>query len=299
MDTVFPKGTTKERPFNIKDGKAYGPGVLDMKGGIVILLYVIKALNFIKYCKWPIKVILSGDEEVGHINSTSSEVFINKTKNSAAVFNCETGWLDNGIVIGRKGVAHFDMEVEGIGGHVAYEYEKGRSAILEIAHKTIDIHNLADLNEGVTFNVGVIGGGIVPNAIPEYAKIRIDVRFLKEKQVIEFTKQLKKIALKTYLKETKTKLSGGVIFKPMVTTEGCKRLFKIIKDTSKEIGLEEPHSTFVGGASDSAYSVANAPTVCSMGVKGRWNHSVKEFALVDSLFERTKLLAACILKLKV
>ena len=84
----------------------------------------------------------------------------------------------------------------------------------------------------------------------------------------------------------------------MVTTEGCKRLFKIVKDTSKEIGLEEPHSTFVGGGSESAYSViANVPTVRSMGIKGRWNHSVKEFALVDTLFERTKLLAACVLKL--
>ena len=112
------------------------------------------------------------------------------------------------------------------------------------------------------------------------------------------SKQLEKIASKIYLKGTKTKLSDGVILKPMVTTEGCKRVFKIIKNTSKEIGLEEPHSTFMGGASDSAYSVANAPTVCSMGVKGRWKHSVKEFALVDSLFERTKLLAACVLRLK-
>ena len=115
MDTVFPLGTVAKRPFTIRDGKAYGPGALDMKGGIVAALFAIKALNAAGYTDRPLKVILAGDEEIAHANSNAADVFMQEAKGAAAAFNCETGFVDDAIVTGRKGTAVFTLEVKGVG----------------------------------------------------------------------------------------------------------------------------------------------------------------------------------------
>lgn len=298
VDTVFKTGTTATRPFTIKDGKAYGPGVLDMKGGIVAFLYAIKALKAAGYSERPIKILLAGDEETGHPNTNAAEVFVQEAVGCVAAFNCETGFVDDAIVVGRKGVARFDMEVRGVAAHVGNDPENGRSAIVEIANKLLEIERLTDWQEGVSFNVGVIEGGTVPNATPDYAKIKIDVRFASESSIPRFTKQIEDIASKTYVPGTTTVLTGGASFKPMQTTEGVKQLFALVKDTYAQMGLGEPYEKFVGGGADSAYTViAGVPTVCAMGVKGGRNHSPEEYAVVDTLFERAKLLAACVVNL--
>lgn len=298
IDTVFKTGTIEKRPFTIRDGKAYGPGVLDMKGGVVAFLYALKALNAAGFSDRPIKVLLAGDEETGHSNSNAAEVFVEEAAGSVAAFNCETGFIDDAIVVGRKGVAMFNMEVRGVAAHVGNDPENGRSAIVEIAHKLIEIEKLTDWKEGTSFNVGVIEGGTVPNATPDYAKIVIDVRFVDENGISKFTKQLEDIAAKTYVTGTTTTLTSGASFKPMRTTEGVKRLFTLVKDTYAENDFGTPYEKMVGGGADSAYSViAGVPTVCAMGVKGGRNHSPEEYAVVETLFERAKLLAACVLKL--
>ena len=299
MDTVYAKGTIKDNPFRIEDGKAYGPGALDMKGGIIAAIFAAKALNSIGYDERPIKFVLAGDEEVGHINSTCDKLFIEESRGFAAAFDCETGFPDNGIVVKRKGVARFTLEVEGVAAHAGNAPEKGRSAILEISHKVIDIQNLTDWDEGTTFNVGTIQGGTVPNAVPDYAKVEIDIRFESLDSGPKFTKQLEEIAAKTYVEGTKTKLSGGIVFSPMETTEGVMKLFEHVKKTSMDLGFGEPHPLATGGGSDAAYTViAGVPTVCAIGVKGEWNHTPREYAIVESIFERAKLLAACVLNLK-
>jgi glutamate carboxypeptidase len=298
MDTVFKIGTVEQRPFTIRDEKAYGPGVLDMKGGIVAFLYAIKALNAAGFCDRPIKVLLAGDEETGHDQSNAADIFMQEAAGCAAAFNCETGFTDNAIVIGRKGVGRFTLEVRGVAAHVGNDPENGRSAIVEIAHKLIEIEKLTNWQEGTSFNVGTIEGGTVPNATPDFAKVVIDVRFSNDKAIPKFTQQLEAIAAKTYISGTHTTLSGGASFKPMLTTDGVKRLFSLVAKTSAENNFPAPYEKSVGGGSDSAYSVlAGIPTVCAMGVKGGRNHSSEEFAVVDSLFERAKLLAACVLNL--
>ena len=298
VDTVFKTGTIDKRPFTIRDGKAYGPGVLDMKGGVVAFLYAIKALNAMGFSERPIKVLLAGDEETGHPNSNATEVFIKEATGCVAAFNCETGFVDDAIVVGRKGVARFDLEVQGVAAHVGNDPENGRNAIVEVAHKLLEIEKLTDWEEGTSFNVGVIEGGTVPNATPDYSKIKIDVRFVDENSIPKFTKQIEIIAKKTYVPGTTTTLKGGASFKPMKTTEGVKRLFGIVKETYAENGLGVPYEKRVGGGADSAYTViAGVPTVCAMGVKGGRNHSSEEFAVVETLFERAKLLAASVLNL--
>ena len=299
MDTVFPLGTVAKRPFTIRDGKAYGPGALDMKGGIVAAMYAIKALNAAGYDVRPLKVILAGDEEIAHANSNAAEVFLREAKGAAAALNCETGFVDDAIVTGRKGTAVFTLEVKGVGVHAGNEPENGRSAILEISHKVIDIQNLTNWELGTTFNVGVIEGGIVPNAVPGYAKIVVDVRYQDPALLPDIERQLAEVAAKQYVPDTSTTLTQTPGIAPMQTTEGVQQLFEIVKKTYAEMGLGTPYGKYVGGGSDSAYSViAGVPTVCAMGVKGGRNHSPEEFAIVDTMFERAKLLALCTLNLE-
>ncbi|MDU4961364.1 MAG: M20 family metallopeptidase [Sporomusaceae bacterium] len=298
MDTAIPAGAIKERPFTIKEGIAYGPGVLDMKGGIVSALYAIKALNNAGYDSRPIKVLLAGDEEVLHARSTAPDVFINEAKGHAAAFNVETGFPDNGIVVGRKGVAQFRIEVKGIAAHAGNDPENGRNAILAMAHKIIEVQDRSTWETDTTYNVGVIQGGTTSTAVPDYAQVLIDVRYMDPDNLPAITARLEKIAAKTHLEGTTgaCKYMHGI--KPMKTTDGVKKLFEVVKQASEENGFGTPYAKFVGGASDSSYSViAGVPTVCAIGVKGGRNHSPEEFAIVDSLFERAKLLIASVLKL--
>ncbi|MDR7868218.1 MAG: M20 family metallopeptidase [Sporomusaceae bacterium] len=300
MDTAIAAGAIAERPFTIKDGKAYGPGVLDMKGGIVAFLYAIKALKAAGYDARPIKVLLAGDEEVLHANSTAPDALIAEAAGHAAAFNCETGFVDNGIVVGRKGVARIMMEVRGVAAHAGNDPENGRNAIIELAHKAIAVQGLTDRDKGIYYNVGVIQGGKTSTAVPDYAKIYIDVRYKDPDDLPGVIAQIEVIAAKTYIEGTSTSVAMLDGLKPMKTTDGVKKLYELVEKVSEENGFGKPYAKYVGGGSDSAYTVlAGVPTVCAMGVKGGRNHSPEEFALVDTLFERAKLLAACVLKLDV
>ena len=297
-DTVFAKGTTAQRPFVIRDGKAYGPGVLDMKGGIVILLYAIKALQAAGYDIRPIKVILAGDEEVAHMHSTAADIIRQEAKGSVAAFNFETGFVDDRVVVGRKGGGTYTMDAHGVAAHTGNDPEKGRSAILELAHKIIDIHALTDWQEGTTFSVGTIKGGSTSNTAPAFASMEIDVRCTKASAEEKFVAQLKAIAAKTYVEGTRTTLTGRLGFGPMETTPEVERLFDLVSATAIENGLARPTPIVSGGGSDSSNAVlAGVPTVCAMGVKGAGNHTPEEYAVVDSLFERCKLAVACILNI--
>jgi glutamate carboxypeptidase len=299
MDTVFKQGTIEKRPFTIRDGKAFGPGVLDMKGGIVVLLYAIKALAAAGYDRRPLKIILAGDEETAHENSHAAEVIMKEVVGSVAAFNCETGFVNDQIVVGRKGGGTFLMEAFGVAAHSGNAPKTGRSAILELAHKVIDIHNLTDWEEGTTYSVGTINGGTVSNSIPGYAKMEIDVRCTSATVANKIISQLERIAACTYVDGATTKLSGGLSFMPMVTTPEVIKLFELVSKTSNENGFGTPTPLQSGGASDSSSSVlAGVPTVCSLGVKGEKNHTAEEYAIVESLFERAKLLVACVLNLK-
>lgn len=296
MDTVFPNGTIRERPFTIQDGNTYGPGVLDMKGGIVIAIYAVKALQAAGYHTRPIKLILAGDEETAHQQSNAAACIRKEAKGAVAAFNCETGFLDNGLVVQRKGSAVFEMCVQGIGAHAGNNPQGGRSAILEIAHKVIDVQKLTDWSAGITFNVGIIQGGTVVNAIPDTASIQIDVRYLNPEDIGTIQQQLQQIAAKRYVPDTKTIVRQVVGFAPMKPVEGTDALFEVVKRTYQEMNLPAPHAILIGGGSDSAYTVlAGVPTVCAMGVKGAYNHTPREYADTASLFERAKVLVACII----
>jgi len=299
FDTVFPRGTTAKRPFRIIDGKAYGPGVLDMKSGVTIQLFAARALMEAGYSDRLIRIVLAGDEESMHPKSDMPRVFEEESRGAAAAFNFETGDVNNSLVVGRKGTIAYDVVVEGVSVHAGRDPQKGRSAILEMAHKIVDIQALSDYDEGITFNVGTVKGGVVRNAVPDFAEIGVDVRVLEDGQVDFVEERIKNVLEKNYVDGTRTTYVRTIGMRPMSRTAGNDRLFDFVRGVSEELGYGSPEAVVSGGGSDSAYSVAaGVPTIDQMGGKGEWNHSDREYAVVESLFERTRLAVACVLELE-
>ena len=299
IDTVFPVGEAARRPFTVEGSRVTGPGALDMKGGVAVMLSALKALHSAGFSGRPLKVILVSDEEIAHNGSKATVMLQREARGCAACFNCETGYEDNSLVIGRKGGVVFKAAVHGIAAHAGNNPRQGRSAIWEMAKKIDDIQNMTDWDKGITFNVGTIKGGTVSNAIPGYCEVEGDIRF-QDPDISPFVKEeLLKVLNHTYMEGTKTELllyHEGML--PMKMTEENRKLFEFVKKTGEENGIPVSEGKLVGGGSDSGYVVyAGVPTVCAMGGKGRFNHTRDEYALKDSLFERAKLLGAVILKM--
>ena len=298
MDTVFADGTAAARPFTIKDGKVTGPGCLDMKGGVTILLYAVKFLVEAGYDKYGIKVILAGDEEVGHGKSNGAADYMKEAKGAVMGFNLETGFIDNGVVVERKGCCRYEWNISGVGAHAGNNPEDGRSAVRELAHKILDMEALTDFEEGTTVNVGVISGGTVANAVPEHARAIVDVRFRTEKGLARVEAAFKEIAAKVYVPDTKTVYKNTVRIEAMERLDSTIALFERANAAAQKAGLPAMKAIAVGGGSDSAYlTKAGVPTLCALGVKGQFNHTVREWAEESSLIEREKLLLTLLTEL--
>lgn len=299
MDTVFFKGEPEKRPFTIKDGKAYGPGVLDMKGGVTILLSTLQALDAAGVKDFPVKVLLDADEEPAHAFSNAPEVISRESKGAKCAFNFETGFTDHSLVVQRKGCWRFFVEVWGRGCHVGNDPENGRSAILEMAHKIIEIEKLTDYSKQYNVNVGTIEGGTVANAAPAYCKVECDFRYTRPEDLPVLRQKVADVCSKTYVPDTTTKVSDSVGFATMARLDGNLELLKVAQEVAAENGFPRPEARLCGGGSDAAYSTAvGVPTLCATGVEGARNHTVEEWADVESLFRRTKQMAGILLKVK-
>ena len=277
LDTVFSDPeTTKKRPFTIKEGRAYGPGALE----------------------YAFKVVFAGDEETGHKNSDLAETMMAEFKGALAAFDFETGFMNDNVVVERKGFYRFIMETFGRSVHAGNEPENGRNAIVELARKAVDIDALTDWNTGTTINVGTIEGGTVANAVPAYARMEVDVRYLDPADFEKKKEQFEVIAGKVYIKDVTTKMTPVAGLEPMVRLDGNMKLFDVYKSVYEEEGFGSPEPILVGGGSDATYTTkVGVPTVCAVGVKGGLNHTVDEFADVESLFMRAKVFIGTVLKL--
>lgn len=297
MDTVFFKGEPEKRPFTIKDGKAYGPGVLDMKGGVTILLSTLQALHEAGFEDFPCKVILDADEEPAHAFSNASEVIQKEAEGAKCAFNFETGFTDHSLVVQRKGCWRFFIETFGRGCHVGNDPENGRSAILEMAHKIIEIEKLTDYSKQYNVNVGTIKGGTVANAAPAYCKVECDFRYTHPEDLPILRKKVDEVCSRQYVPDTITKVSDSVGFATMTRLLGNLELLKIAQEVAEESGFPKPEARLCGGGSDAAYTTAmGVPTLCAVGVEGARNHTVEEWADVDSLFRRAKQMAGILMK---
>lgn len=298
MDTALQPELYPANPFRIEDGKGFGPGVLDMKGGIVISLFVAKALNHIGYTERPLQILFSGDEEIGHKGGKGAEVF-EKAAGAACAFNMETGLVDNSICYGRKGRVEALITVHGVEVHAGNDFLNGRNAIAEMARKILEIEELTDLERGTTVVSGVIQGGTISNAIPKLCTLEVECRFDTIDEMNRFKKNLEAICAKTYIDGTTTTVEYGSGFAPYETTDQVMNFWDFVKATAEEAGLEEVKGKRLGGSSDAGYILmTGTPVLCSFGIQGEWNHTTREYAILDSMVSRGKLISATILNLE-
>lgn len=300
MDTVHKLGTFKEPIVYEKDGFLYGPGVFDCKGGLIVAILVVNALQASGYTKRPIKLFFTGDEEIGHRFSDHGKAIENELKGAAVVFNCESGPIDGRIAVGRKSSYVFEIKIKGIAAHSGNDPEKGRSAILEAAHKIIELEKLTDIQgTGTTVNCGVISGGTVPNAIPDNCIITVNIRFKSEEKIVSTIDAVKKIVEKAYVQGTSSEIiSYNQPEKPMVPNEKNMKIYEHYAKISASLGFENNEPYFAGGGSDAVIAYrSEIPVLCQTGVRGEKHHTLQERAEIISLVQRAKILTRAILEL--
>ena len=301
MDTVFNNPEeTKQRPFTITEGKAYGPGCLDMKGGVTIGIFAFRALLAAGYNVRPFKFAFAGDEEVGHLYSNAPELIGEAAKGCVATFNMETGYPDGKIVTGRKGCLIFDIVVHGVAAHAGNDPERGRSAVLEASHKVIALQALNDYPRGLSVNVGEVTGGAVYNAVPDHCLIKVDTRFLDPAIAPEVKAKVEAIVAETHVDGTSAEITRcQMVFQAFKADEKVQKLAALYDRVAQDEGFGPMTGKTVGGGSDAPYSLLQGtPTICATGVRGAFNHSPQEYAIVESMFEKAKVLIATILRLE-
>ncbi len=292
MDTVFPEDTD----FNFykeDDKKSFGPGVIDMKGGLVVGIYSLLALHDAGILKdKPVTFIFNSDEEVG--SRTSRQLILDEAKKSRAAFVFEAGGLNNEIVTGRKGNLSARLTIEGEAGHAAFALKNKASAILELGLKIIEIEMLNDLKSGISANVGEIKGGIGPNTIAQNAEARMDFRFLTTDDCTKLEKKIKKIAARTSTKGTFAKLEIVTKRSPMPQTDENMELFTKMRTIADSLGQKIIPELRFGVSDANIIAQAGIPLLDGLGPSGAMDHSENEYMERASLLERS-ILFGCFL----
>jgi len=294
-DTVFPAGEAGRRPFTIRDRVAYGPGVADMKAGLMMNCFVLAAFARFGGNPAPLVGLFTGDEEIG--SPEGRPVIENEARHARVVFNSEPGRATGNVVTGRKGGVFMTMRVTGKAAHSGGAFTDGISAIGELAHKITAIHALTDLDRGVTLNVGLISGGQSVNTVAPWAEGQIDLRYVKPADRDDIMARIGAIIDHSTIPGTGAKLTIKGEFMPLVQTAAAKRLFELYVDSAAASGLAI-EGEFSGGCADSGFTAGvGTPTICSVGPVGGKAHSPEEFLMLDSLVPRAQACARAILQL--
>ena len=288
LDTVWPIGTLKNMPWRKTDGRYWGPGVLDMKAGVVMALTALDTLREMQLSR-PATLLLNSDEEVG--SPVSRAITERLALESAAVLVLEPA---QGLAYktSRKGVGQYHVKVTGVGAHSGVDFEKGHSAILELAKQVQTISGFTDLARKLTVNCGVIAGGTRSNVVASQAWTEVDVRIAKAGDAAHVEKLFRN--LKVSDPQCKLTITGGINRPPMERKPGTIALFKKARSIAAELGfaLEEAAT---GGGSDGNFTAAvGVPTLDGMGAVGDGAHAAHESVVIEHLVPRTALLAAMI-----
>ena len=297
FDTVYELGTLSSMPWREEAGRIRGPGVLDMKAGIVQALTAIDLLSIPGQGKAgnrlprPVRIVLVTDEEVG--SESSRAITERLAKESAAVLVCEPAFGAKGALkTGRKGVGDFTVKVMGVAAHAGLEPEKGQSAIVEMARQITKIATFAEMKRGLTVNPGVIRGGTRTNVVAESAECEVDVRVSRMADAARIEKKFR--SLKPFNRRCKLEVRGGVNRPPMERSEATARLFRTAQQIAGEFGGKLAEVT-VGGGSDGNFTAAlGIPTLDGLGAVGDGAHARHEFVVAEEIPRRTALLARLI-----
>jgi glutamate carboxypeptidase len=292
-DTVFPSGTAKRRPFRIDDaGRAWGPGVYDMKGGLAAVLYALRAHREARTPAWAetaVAVVFNADEE--RLSPTSRELIAAEARRAHSVGILEPARPGGEYVMARKGAGTFHLEVTGKAAHAGLQPELGASAIWDLAQKVAALHALTDLERGVTVNVGTVRGGERPNVVAERAVAEIDLRAWTVEDAERAIAAMRAICEPARVPGTTARFRGQLNFPPWPPgLPGTERLLEIMRAAGRELGLEV-RAIRTGGGSDGNTTSAIAPTIDGLGPRGNRAHSDEEYIELATLLERTKMIA--------
>jgi glutamate carboxypeptidase len=288
-DTVYPLGTLKSTPFRADEKALWGPGVIDMKGGLAFFVFAMRALRELDL---PVsrKVILqiNSDEEVG--SESSRTLTEEAARKSAAVLVLEPGTGAEGkLKTARKGVGDYTVLVRGKAAHAGVDFTSGASAIAELARQIGVITTFTDLAKGTTVNPGVISGGTRTNVIADLAAVEVDIRVAKLSEAPKLDRKFK--ALKPVDKRCSIEITGGLNRPPMERSKGVAALFEKARLLGRDLGVNVEESA-TGGGSDGNFTAAlGIPTLDGIGAVGLGAHTPHEHLFVDRIADRTALLA--------
>lgn len=293
-DTVFSKGETSRRPFHVAASHAYGPGVADMKAGLVTNAFILAAFQRFEP-DVPVVVMMTGDEEIG---SQASLAHIREEACFArAVFNAEPARPTGNFVSGRKGGFTYRFDINGKAAHAGVNFTDGVSAIGELAHKITGLHALTDVDSGITLNVGLVSGGSSTNTVAAQAIGEVDVRFVDNFQRDRLIAEIEAILVLPTIPRSTTTFVRQSESLPLTPTPENVRLSDLYRQAATSLGFDV-YGEYTGGCADSGITDSTgAPTVCGTGPVGGKAHTEDEYILVGTLSERASIVAASIVKL--
>lgn len=291
-DTVWPLGTLTSMPWRVADGRLWGPGVLDMKAGLALFVYAARILRELdRPVRREVTLLLNADEEVGSPDSRA--LTEEQAKGSAAVLVLEPGTgLEGKLKTARKGVGVYHVAVKGRAAHAGVDFEKGASAVLELARQLQRIESFTNLDRGLTVNPGVISGGTRSNVIAAEASAEVDIRIARLKDAPALDRKFK--SLRAVDKRCSVTVTGGLNRPPMERTGEVASLFKLARELARtfDVLLEE---SMTGGGSDGNFTAAlGVPTLDGLGAVGEGAHAPHESILINRIADRTALLAKLI-----
>jgi glutamate carboxypeptidase len=292
FDTVWPMGTLTKMPFRMEAGRAFGPGVYDMKAGIAMMVFALRALKAAGHDgNRPITILLDTDEEVG---STTGRPIVEATaKDCEAVLVLEPSQGPQGhLKTSRKGVGDITIRVRGRASHSGVDFEKGQSAIIELARQLLEIVKFTDSARGITVNPGVIQGGTRSNVVAAEAWAEVDLRVVHAADAAVLEQKF--AALKPFNPQCSIEISGGMNRPPMERTEGTVRLFELAREIGAGIGWVPQESSTGGGSDGNFTSALGIPTLDGLGALGEGAHASNESIVISELPQRTALLAGLV-----
>jgi glutamate carboxypeptidase len=294
-DTVWPLGTLSSMPFRQERGRLWGPGVLDMKSGIALLLYALHTLRVLEApVRRNIVFQVNSDEEMG--SESSRPLTEEAARNSAVVLVVEPGTgLKGKLKTARKGIGDYTITVKGRASHAGVDFEAGASAIVELARQIQRISGFTRLEQGITVNPGVISGGTRSNVVAAEARSEVDFRIVRMKDAPALDKKFH--TLRPFDKRCSIQVEGGLNRPPMERTPAIGKLFQTARGCAKELGVALQESA-TGGGSDGNFTAAlGIPTLDGLGGVGEGAHAANESILIDRIVDRTALLAMLLARL--
>jgi glutamate carboxypeptidase len=292
LDTVWDHGTIAHMPWKVTRERIAGPGVLDMKAGVMMALTAVEIVDSLHLLRRPVTLLLHGDEEIG--SPASRRVTESVARRCDAVYVVEPAQGDAGAYkTARKGTGAYRLTVHGVAAHSGVDFDRGHSAVVELAWQIERIHSFNDPRRGITVNPGVIGGGTRSNVIAAEAWVEIDTRLARAKDAARLDRAFR--GLEPRDKMCRLELTGGLNRLPMERTPGTIALFRRAQRLAAQIGVDLNEAA-TGGASDGNFTSAiGIPTLDGMGAVGSGAHAAHEHLLRKHVAPRTALLAAMLI----